>query len=314
MKKYQNIIKSFLFMLILSGLIGILSYVFTPKNNFKSLGMDNVEINGILGEKDNSIDVLFVGDSEVYASFSPMQMYDEYGFTAHDLGTGAQRLYDTYNYLKRTLKSQKPKVVVLETNILFRKFSMDRVFSGELKNLFPFIKYHNRWKNLTANDFTIGISYTYTHPLKGFKPKEEIKSRKRYNYMKKKNEVAKISKKNAYYFQKIKNICDKEGIELLLVSSTSISNWDYAKHEATQKYAEQNGLSFIDLNLIDDIQIDWEKDTYDKGDHLNYFGAKKVSSYVGKYLSEQYHLEDHKNDQSYQKWNEDLEKYREKYN
>lgn len=314
MKKYQNIFKAGIFILILCCLIGILSYVFTPKNNFKEFGMENVEINGILGEKENTIDVLFMGDSEVYASFSPMQMYDEYGFTSHDLGTGAQRLYDTYNYLKRTLKKQKPKVIVLETNIIFRKFSMDRVFSGELKNLLPFIKYHNRWKTLTINDFTSGISYTYTSPLKGFKTKEKIISRKKYDYMKKNKKEIFISKKNTYYLNKIKDICNEEGIELLLVSSPSISNWDYAKHSATEKYAQKNDLSFIDLNLIKEVVINWEHDSYDEGDHLNYYGAKKVSSYIGKYLSEHYSLENHKDDKNYKKWNDDLVRYKEQYN
>ena len=43
--------------------------------------------------------------------------------------------------------------------------------------------------------------------------------------------------------------------------------------------------------------------------HLNLKGAIKVTNEVTKYLRNNYNFKDHRNDNEYQKWNEDLIKY-----
>lgn len=74
----------------------------------------NQKKNEISKEDKNSIDVMFIGDSLTYNSFSPVQIWEEYGYTSLCLGTSSQRLCDTDAILKAALKNQTPKVVVLE--------------------------------------------------------------------------------------------------------------------------------------------------------------------------------------------------------
>lgn len=310
MKKYFNYIKSMVFIAFFLFFIFIGSILLFPKDNTKKCGMQDVVSNGFLGEKENSLDVLYIGDSESYASFSPMQMYDEHGFTGYVLGASAQRIYNQYYYLKEALKNQSPKVVVIETNTLFRKYSVLKAVLGELNNSIPFFKYHNRWKKFSFNDLKLKKDYTHTEVAKGFRIRKMVESADNSDYMKNLGEVVEVPYLNEYYVGKIKELCQEKGIEVILVSTESLANMSYARHIGLQKMADRLELPYLDLNLVDEIEIDWQVDTADKGDHLNASGAYKVSKYMGKYLKEKYKLKSHKSDFKYKKWDYDLEEYK----
>ena len=51
------------------------------------------------------------------------------------------------------------------------------------------------------------------------------------------------------------------------------------------------------------------RDSRDGGNHLNYSGAKKISTWLGNYLGSQYQLEDHRKDSRYQRWQQDSADY-----
>lgn len=56
----------------------------------------------------------------------------------------------------------------------------------------------------------------------------------------------------------------------------------YARHNAVNDYAKKNGIPFLDLDLKRKrIGFSWKTDSRDAGNHLNCYGAKKVSLYVG---------------------------------
>ena len=56
----------------------------------------------------------------------------------------------------------------------------------------------------------------------------------------------------------------------------------------------------------------WKKDTKDKGDHLNYYGAVKATDYMGNYLKNTKLFKDKSNDKNYSKWDKDLKKFEKK--
>ena len=59
----KHILSSVAFLLILAVLLAAASYVVLPKNNTKEAGMLTPQANGFLGEPENTIDVLFLGNS-----------------------------------------------------------------------------------------------------------------------------------------------------------------------------------------------------------------------------------------------------------
>ena len=88
----------------------------------------------------------------------------------------------------------------------------------------------------------------------------------------------------------------------------NIKNWWTAKHNTVQDLADELNSDYIDTNVIGEIDINWITDTKDKGDHVNYYGAKNVSHYVGNYLKNK-GLEYHRGDPDYANWDEDLIEY-----
>ena len=74
-KKAKDIIGCISFMVGLLILFAVLSVIFVPKDNSRAAGMEAVQANGILGEKENTIDYIILGDSETHSSFTPMQTY-----------------------------------------------------------------------------------------------------------------------------------------------------------------------------------------------------------------------------------------------
>lgn len=59
---------------------------------------------------------------------------------------------------------------------------------------------------------------------------------------------------------------------------------------------------------LDEIKLDLSIDYYDES-HVNYGGAKKITSFLIDYLKENYTLEDHRSDRKYDLWNQNKYDY-----
>ena len=89
-------------------------------------------------------------------------------------------------------------------------------------------------------------------------------------------------------------LCREKGIQLILIKAPSLYPYWYEEWEAqVEDYAEEHDLPYLNfLELADEIGIDYSKDTYDAGLHMNLTGAEKLSMYLGRYLREEAGLED----------------------
>lgn len=306
----KNILKSLMFILGLIILLTITSYIFTPKSNGKNSGIHEQDMHGILGEKKNTIDILIIGDSESYTSVIPLVLYNKFGFTSYNLGTSDQRIYDTYEHLNLALKNQTPKVVVLETNIIFSGVPKNDLLNHSIEKVFKIFKYHDRWKHLSISDLEYP-NYNWRDVDKNYPFTTEQKDPEYiYDYMIESNEMEKIAVFNLLYLNAIKEVCEKNNIELILMSAPSILNWNYKKHNSILEYANKNKLKFIDFNIKNKTGIDWKKDTRDHGDHLNYHGSLKVTRKLGLYLNSLNILTDHRGDKKFSSWEKDYQEFK----
>lgn len=301
---------------VISFLVGLIlllllaSAVFIPKNNQQEAGMEEISANGILGEKRNTVDVLILGDSESYSSFSPMEIWKDTGYTAYVCGTAGQPLDYSLTLLERALDKQSPKIVILETLTITRDILGLNAIGSKIANRFPIFNYHDRWKSLKIKDIFSKPNYTWTDDKKGYYYDTTIKGVEPSDYMSVTEDVEKLSTVNIGLVKSIQELCEENGAKLVLISTPSSVNWNYKRHNALAELASEIGCEYIDMNLKNDvIAIDWLNDTRDKGDHLNHYGAVKVTKYLSAYLMQTQLLTDHRNDDAYRHWNDALDRY-----
>lgn len=305
--KIKNVIKCTGFILGLLIMLSAMSGVFKRQDGLYVYDSNavNTKAAEIDAEPDNTIDTLFMGDSLCYSSFSPLHMWAEYGYTSYVCATSAQRLCDTYAILTEALKTQSPKAVVLETNCLYRSISSnsdtnDKVLD-ELTEHFDVFAYHSDWK-YAAGEYLLHASGDKRAAMKGFVLRKNINPYLGRCYMVESEKINSMEQDIIVYLDSINKLCSENGAVLLLVSTPSPKNWNFEKHNGVMQWAQERGVTYIDLNLISEIGIDWETDTKDGGDHLNITGAKKVTNYIGSILGELCDIQDTRSNPEYKDW------------
>lgn len=305
MRISKNFIKVIGFWLGLFVILEGLSLAFNRDKNIYDINSVKCKAVEIDAEADNSIEVIFCGDSECYSTFCPLQMYQEYGFTSYVCATSAQRLCDTYAILENAFKTQSPKVVVLETNCLYRNSTSkcedeDSVIQF-LSKYMPVFAYHSDWKNLGGGFFEQGKGKS-ERDFKGFVLRKSVIPYTGGAYMNKTDIVEGFPDATYEYLEKILKLCQENNAKLMLVSVPSPKNWSYEKHNAVTEWAQKYDVAYMDLNLENNIDIDWLTDTKDGGDHLNFVGAKKATHFMGAYLFNKYTLLDRRKNPDYKAW------------
>lgn len=307
LRKNGLLIKLIIFLLGLAFLLHFVSGFIEPKGEemYNPVAVKQKR-QAIAAERTDSIDVFFIGDSMAYSSFMPIRIWKEKGYTSYVGAIMAERLCDTCAILRTTLETQSPKVVVLETNCLYRYAGLEQDVedaAGSLAGkLFPVLKYHARWKNIFSRG-GFDEEVAAEQRAKGFRRRTGQVPYTGGDYMKETDAVREVPYTARKYLEEILTLCDSKGATLVFVSVPSPKNWNYKKHNGAKQYAEEHNIPFLDLNLMtDELGIDWKTDTKDGGDHLNENGAKKVSDYLGSYLKETYSLPDRRNDSLYADW------------
>lgn len=296
----KNVVKSIIFIIILLILVELTNYILMPKDVIRKYGIYQTAAYDILNEEDKTIDVIALGDSLIYSSVSPMQIWNESGITVYDCAIPAQIIEDCYKYLKVAIKAQQPKIVLMEANVLFRDSRKYKWYSKtaiEFEKIIPIKKYHNNWKIFFSNNELIDYN-------KGYKKITKVDPSTNFDYMTPTKKLRKLPKGNYEIFLKIVDLCKENNVELILISTPSQVSYNMPRKNRTAKIAQELNLEYLDLNENNPVGIDWTKETKDQGGHVNYLGARKVSKYLANYLKEKGIFEDRKENPKYQSWHE----------
>lgn len=328
-----------LFSVVIFIIIGILLFyivniVFLPE--WVTNDGATLSTRGIYEEEKNSLDVVFVGSSNIYNGVSPLEIWEETGITSYSYASPEQKIWLSYYAIEEVLTLQNPKIIMLDVNEAFAddyleednirklldnmklgKAKLDAIndemldygMQDKLSYLFPIIRYHTRWNSLNKKDFK-KLFYQYDSTYKGYVLSKRITAftgnTKYLEYTEDTTQIQEVAKS---YLDKIVELCKENNTELILIDMPSPNSWSYPRHKAISDYADSKEIQFLELNCVDDIGIDWNTDTQDKGWHLNIYGASKVSRYIAKYLQENYDFEDKRENEKFAEWNSDLEIY-----
>lgn len=103
------------------------------------------------------------------------------------------------------------------------------------------------------------------------------------------------------YLNKLRELCNQEGITLILVKAPSSEPvWYNAYEQQVEAYAEKYQLTYINyLEKMEEIGIDYQNDSYDGGLHMNLNGAEKLATDLGKILSKDFQIKDHRGEKEY---------------
>ncbi len=341
----KNYIKVTIFILILLMLIMLLNKLFVPVGTYEGGWYASGAMQDMYKQEENTIDVLYVGDSNVYAGISPMEIYNLRGITGFSASTPAQDVIGSYYVIKEFFKKQKPKVVMLDTGefftkienitelskrseIDFMKFGKNKLdvindndfeFSNyeKLTYIFPILKFHTRYKRLTEFDIRKIIQksemsykgYLYDCGVKKYeKKRKESKNAKEEN-IEPKTQNLEIPEYINKKIEFLKEFCIQNESELVLIYMPTTDELLNKKNEILEQFAKEKEIKYINFNLNTTNPIDWATDTQDAGAHLNIYGSEKVASYIVKFLDENFEIKNKKEDERYKTWNEELEGY-----
>lgn len=356
--RIRKLMRAICFCLLFVILFVFLSGAFIPRTGTTKDGMESRISKAYRGEPRDSIDTVFIGNSDIYRAISPVDLFHQTGITSAIAGRPNKQLSEVPGDIRDILRYQNPKTIVLETDCMFSGTNPgfkkgispleaeaakvdvagqapskatnadvagqapskatdadvagqapskatnapqqnifakckallqegDSAFLAALNYKFPLVKYHDNWKHLKLTTF-LQPRGKYHFSNKGMAYANTVKAYPFGNeYMQLSGgKHAMLSEEKLDQFQKIYNLCDRNGIRLVLLTVPSANTWNKGKSDTVKQLAKKYDLTYYDYNRQLPAGFDWATDSKDGGNHLNYAGASAVTKDLAKKLTD----------------------------
>ncbi len=311
-------------------------------------------LKGFYLEEKDSLDVVFMGASEVYSDFSPGHAYSSNNITSYLFSTQSNSILNYKAQLKNILSRQNPDLIVIELNgalydndgettkeANLRNYAdnvpLDTIkaewiaqYGGEntLEYIFPLIKYHSTWKDIpddmlyqktVADDRLRGYSY-----LKGILNEARIfqSTQRSMNSMLQKSAGSKkpLGALEEQTLRELLQFCRDEQLDNVVFTRFPhiVVMRTFSRFERSNTVADivnEYGYDYLNFELnYEQTGLDETTDFYNL-DHLNVYGQKKFTDYLTRYLIDSYGLKAREqSDAQKAKWQECADYYTAYYN
>lgn len=343
--RIRKLMRAICFCLLFVILFVFLSGAFIPRTGTTEDGMESRISKAYRGEPRDSIDTVFIGNSDIYRAISPVDLFHQTGITSAIAGRPNKQLSEVPGDIRDILRYQNPKTIVLETDCMFSGTNPgfkkgispleaeaakvdvagqapskatnadvagqapskatnapqqnifakckallqegDSAFLAALNYKFPLVKYHDNWKHLKLTTF-LQPRGKYHFSNKGMAYANTVKAYPFGNeYMQLSGgKHAMLSEEKLDQFQKIYDLCDRNGIRLVLLTVPSANTWNKGKSNTVKQLAKKYDLTYYDYNRQLPAGFNWATDSKDGGNHLNYAGASAVTKDLAKKLTD----------------------------
>lgn len=356
--RIRKLMRAICFCLLFVILFVFLSGAFIPRTGTTEDGMESRISKAYRGEPRDSIDTVFIGNSDIYRAISPVDLFQQTGITSAIAGRPNKQLSEVPGDIRDILRYQNPKTIVLETDCMFSGTNPgfkkgispleaeaakvdvagqtpskatdadvasqapskatdadvagqapskatdaahqnifdkckallqegDSAFLAALNYKFPLVKYHDNWKHLKLTTF-LQPRGKYHFSNKGMAYANTVKAYPFGNeYMQLSGgKHAMLSEEKLDQFQKIYDLCDRNGVRLVLLTVPSANTWNKGKSDTVKQLAKKYDLTYYDYNRQLPAGFDWATDSKDGGNHLNYAGASAVTKDLAKKLTD----------------------------
>ncbi|MBQ9518050.1 MAG: hypothetical protein IJR60_08245 [Eubacterium sp.] len=312
------------FFLVLAILLEVLSITYFSKKGAVDYKTGLNKAYAYMQEPNNTIDVLCIGNSDLYSAVVPAEFWTKFGFTSTVIASPHQTPLQSYAMLKEFYKTQKPKVVVIELDMLYDKSLKDVTgiernqslasyvidnydaedFDEVVKSHFSVFTFHNKWKKIGKK------KRRETPNSHGYKYSEAVCDVNIGEYMIETDEKEPIKQNSKDYIKKMIQFVESNGGSVFFAEMPTVTSWNMERHNAAAEFCEEIDRDFLDYNLmIDELGVDINKSFRDKGNHLNYYAACAISRHMGKYILANYDMEDRRNDPDYEFYDKSIKKF-----
>lgn len=296
---------------------------------------------GFYAEEKDSIDVLMVGSSPVYPTYSAPKLYGEHGIVAYPLSSNSQRPKAMRYLIKEAFKTQNPSLMIIELrmftmpddeweeNMVFTrgvtdnmKYSVNRInaINALVSNkeerytyYFDIFKYHSNWKTLILPSQIACWNYEKLDPLKGLEIKYGVGPTEHHDLTGYTEAVSPTEEQVGVLYDLLDYVEEMDRDVLFIISPYVMDENARAQYNYIIPIIEEAGYPVLDFNdYIDEIGIDFSQDTYDYGSHVNALGQAKCTAFLGEYLKANYKLPDRRGQELYESWEDAWVLYQEK--
>ncbi len=336
MQIWKRILSCLAAVCLTAGLLGGLTWLTQKKDSYAK--------NAEFFKQDADYDVFFVGSSRMMNGVFPMELWEDHGIVSYNWGQAGHPPPAYYWVMRLALDYRQPKLMVIDCygmhfdakttgvfglmHISMDSFPLSRTkiravldmmddpsmteesSEGERRSAFnllwTFPVFHSRWNQLTAEDFAPKMSMTRGAIANGGICGGD--------FVRDESEMGRVfDTAGVEYLKKAIEECQSRGIEVLM---TFIPLFADAEQQAAAEYAGQIAAEYgVDyINFFDLDLVNYRVDFADSAGHLNTAGARKITAYLGDYITEKYAIPDRRGEEAYAFWDRDHAVYTEKKN